>query len=374
MSYTQVPPNSTGNKIDTVTVVDAGGNTVHRQVVNPADCLILSGTVNTSFSHSLSYGVVLAGGSEYVVGDIITLAGGTFLEAAAIEVVSVNGSGAVTAFKISKIGKYSVTAATLTQGTTTGSGTGFSLTATFSQYVLAMVDTTGFNQLQFQYTTWSGSGNTRVEGSIDGGKSWVNIPFFFNDTPALGTTGSVVSWTYNFVPQPWPLTRIIGSNNANGVHVALRSISQQAATVRQGANTGTNNIWYTKSLATNFGAAGASGGGGVVAKIISSAGTNGLIVTSSGYKTLHSIVLGNSGAAMAYLKIYNKSTTPVVGTDVPVAVYPISAGGVLSMNMDTAGYHLNCTNGWSIGITGGAADTDTTAVTAGQVSGTIILN
>jgi len=32
MSFTQVPPNSTGNKIDTVTVVD-GADTVHRQVV-----------------------------------------------------------------------------------------------------------------------------------------------------------------------------------------------------------------------------------------------------------------------------------------------------------------------------------------------------
>ena len=33
MSYTQVPPNSTGNKIDTLTVLD-GVDTVHRQVVS----------------------------------------------------------------------------------------------------------------------------------------------------------------------------------------------------------------------------------------------------------------------------------------------------------------------------------------------------
>ena len=65
------------------------------------------------------------GANPYVVGDTITLSGGTSTTAAIVTVDAVDGSGLITAFHISTKGVYSVEASTFTQGSTTSSaGTG----------------------------------------------------------------------------------------------------------------------------------------------------------------------------------------------------------------------------------------------------------
>ena len=63
-------------------------------------------------------------------------------------------------------------------------------------------------------------------------------------------------------------------------------------------------------------------------------------------------------------------TAPTVGTDVPemiIAVPPLASGvpGVYTLPIGFNG--LRFTSGLGIAITGGASDTDITAVTAGQV-------
>lgn len=74
-----------------------------------------------------------AGGSGYAVGDVTTLAGGTFTTAATVSVVAVN-AGAVTAVKISNEGVYSVAApSTASQASTTGAGTGLTIITAFGQ-------------------------------------------------------------------------------------------------------------------------------------------------------------------------------------------------------------------------------------------------
>lgn len=69
-----------------------------------------------------------AGGSGYVVGDTITLAGGTFSTAAMVTVIQVS-AGAVAAIEVSNIGAYSVSTTTFTQGSTSGAGTGATFNA-----------------------------------------------------------------------------------------------------------------------------------------------------------------------------------------------------------------------------------------------------
>jgi len=71
-------------------------------------------------------------GSGYVVGEILTVGGGTFSTAAQIRVTTVSG-GAVTAVTIYRAGVYTVApSGTLTQSATNGSGTGLGFTIQFS--------------------------------------------------------------------------------------------------------------------------------------------------------------------------------------------------------------------------------------------------
>lgn len=72
---------------------------------------------------------IAAGGSGYVAGDIVTVDGGTSVIAATIEVLAVDGGGAVTSARIRNAGLYTATPsndATVTGGS--GSGAEFTLT------------------------------------------------------------------------------------------------------------------------------------------------------------------------------------------------------------------------------------------------------
>lgn len=96
----------------------------------------------------------------------------------------------------------------------------------------------------------------------------------------------------------------------------------------------------------------------------SAATTNATSVkTTSG--NVHSIWAFNSGAAAAYLKLFNKTSAPTVGTDIPVMTFLIPAGNNIIVSGGTLSDRY--TSGIAFAITGGAADTDTTAVAASQV-------
>lgn len=101
----------------------------------------------------------------------------------------------------------------------------------------------------------------------------------------------------------------------------------------------------------------------------STADTNGALVLT-GTSSLHCLWATNIGATPAFVKLYNKATAPTVGTDVPEMIIPVPAAvsgvpGVASINPGFLTFRFAL--GLGIAITGGMADTDTTAVAAGQV-------
>jgi hypothetical protein len=102
-------------------------------------------------------------------------------------------------------------------------------------------------------------------------------------------------------------------------------------------------------------------------RVQSAATTNGTSVKISAGQ-VYSIAVGNNGASAAYLKLYNKLSVPVVGTDTPVATYLVPAGGNFVTSF-RAGKPF--TVGIAYAITGAAADNDTTGVAANQVIGSI---
>ncbi len=98
-------------------------------------------------------------------------------------------------------------------------------------------------------------------------------------------------------------------------------------------------------------------------KAISAASTNATSVkTTSG--TLASIIATNLAATTRFLKVYNKTSAPTVGTDVPVWVFPLAAGQTLNIQ---SGIGLRLSAGIAYAITAGLADSDTTAIGANEV-------
>lgn len=101
----------------------------------------------------------------------------------------------------------------------------------------------------------------------------------------------------------------------------------------------------------------------------SAATTNGALILT-GTSGLQAFYASNTGAAHAYVKLYNKATAPVVGTDIPemIIAVPAAVGGIPGIAELTPGFNgYRFPLGLGIAITGGVADTDATVVAAGQV-------
>jgi hypothetical protein len=104
--------------------------------------------------------------------------------------------------------------------------------------------------------------------------------------------------------------------------------------------------------------------------ILNSAATTNAALILTGTSGLHAFYATNIGATPAFVKLYNKATAPTVGTDVPAMIIPVPAAvagvpGTATLPIGTNGFRFAL--GLGIAITGGVADSDTTAVLAGQV-------
>jgi hypothetical protein len=118
------------------------GIRLQNQGTQPLDAIISANSkaaVGLDFSsldlstYSLAQHNLGVGGSGYVVGDLLTMSGGTSTVPATIKVTAVDGSGAITGFSVANVGLYSVSPAT---GQTTawvgGTGTGATFYAVFT--------------------------------------------------------------------------------------------------------------------------------------------------------------------------------------------------------------------------------------------------
>lgn len=107
-------------------------------------------------------------------------------------------------------------------------------------------------------------------------------------------------------------------------------------------------------------------GGAVPFHMVAANSTNATLV-SPGAHTVYSAELGGIGSVPAYVKFYDKSSAPTCGTDTPIKTLIIPAaataanGASSNVNMP-GGMQIN--NGLGICVTGGIADSDTTAVAA----------
>lgn len=158
----------------------------------------------------------------------------------------------------------------------------------------------------------------------------------------------------------------------------LRTVAKQSGTwnvtVNSALAAGTNIIGQTGIDQTTPGttngvapnAVAAAGGIPSTARLLSAANTtNGTNVKGSAGR-VYAIQGYNAAAAVRYLKLYNKATTPAVGTDTPVKTIAIPGTTVFALDWPI-GYSF--ATGIGFGLSTGSADNDTGALTAGDILG-----
>jgi hypothetical protein len=161
-----------------------------------------------------------------------------------------------------------------------------------------------------------------------------------------------------------------------GTHAVTQSGTWNV-TVNAALPAGTNNIGDVDVLSlpalaagTNavgdVGIIGRTSGGLTLSRTLSAASTNATSVKASAGQVFW-IYATNTNAAARFLKLYNKSSAPTVGSDTPVLTLLIPG------NAAGAGFHLQTPLGLTFGtgiafaLTTGIADADTAAVAANEI-------
>ena len=173
--------------------------------------------------------------------------------------------------------------------------------------------------------------------------------------PASSTTMTIGAVTAQDVNEL--TTEITGGqgDSAGGKAVAV------AGTVGLSAGTAAVGHFYQGAATTNSNALSAY-------KLLAAAGVNATNLKSSAGR-VYGWGLANLSAGWRFVKIYNKASSPVVGTDVPLFTIPIPPGGTAEMAATIGVY---CSAGIGIGVTTGHADADTGAVADGDVVGVLL--
>lgn len=116
----------------------------------------------------------------------------------------------------------------------------------------------------------------------------------------------------------------------------------------------------------SFGRDGVASDAGTGFRLISAASTNATSLKASA-GTLYMLYAVNLNAAVRYLKFYNKASAPTVGTDTPVATFPIPASATGAGFALDFGPGFDFSTGIAYATTTGVADGDTAAVAANEI-------
>ena len=109
---------------------------------------------------------------------------------------------------------------------------------------------------------------------------------------------------------------------------------------------------------------------GTTYNVVTAASTNSAVVKATA-GMLYEITISNPTATAAYVKLYNKTTAPTVGTDVPVLTQAVAAGATVALSFGQVGKRF--ATGIGIACTAAVAATDTGVSVAGiQINATYI--
>jgi hypothetical protein len=115
----------------------------------------------------------------------------------------------------------------------------------------------------------------------------------------------------------------------------------------------------------------AKGQANTAASLASCAATTNSTLVSNVPVDLYTIIATNTTAAVKYLKLYNRTTAPTVGVAFPVLTIALQPSNVPTVISIPSGMYFNA--GLAYALTGLAAQSDATALVAGDVVGVNLL-
>lgn len=110
-----------------------------------------------------------------------------------------------------------------------------------------------------------------------------------------------------------------------------------------------------------------TGGLASITRIVSAAASTNATVVKGSAGRVYKIRGYNAAAAVRYLKLYNKATSPTVGTDTPVVTIALKPTDAFDIDFGAIGEFFS--TGIGLAMTTGSADADTGALTAADVVG-----
>jgi hypothetical protein len=143
--------------------------------------------------------------------------------------------------------------------------------------------------------------------------------------------------------------------------VATHAVTQSGIWTMQPGNTANTTPWlFTPVPATS--------GGPSTSRIKSGASTNATSVKGSAGQ-VYGWYLYNNTSSAKFVKLYNKASSPTVGTDTPLFTIPLPANGGANVEFSLG---IPFGTGIAYAITGAIADSDTTSTAADDVHGVLL--
>ena len=230
---------------------------------------------------------------------------------------------------------------------------------------LLIIDCRKFRSLSIQCTTMGTSGVVTPAWSNDG-VTFVADQIMTMASAAAGSFNAAGIWTTK-VKAGFFRLRLTTAASAgtttiyvNGFQVDIGQPVGQPVTA-----TLTNSSTTIGDVGIQYRAS--SAGAASISKVLSAATTNATVVKASAGRVIGWSIV-NTTAAIKYLRLYNKTTAPTVGTDSPVSVIPIPANGIATVSHPGG---IGFATGIGYSITGASPDLDATATAVGDVVGSI---
>jgi len=199
---------------------------------------------------------------------------------------------------------------------------------------------------------------TVFEGSDDGGTTWFPVTATMVNAATVATSHATTNATqaYELSCHAFSTIRLrctaFTSAGTHRVCITGTTMAIEPAPVVQLAGTVT------------AGSTGNTTPGTTTTAVNSAASTNGASAKTTA-AVLYMVTAHNTSAATKFVRFYNKSSAPTVGTDVPIVVMAIPANS--SKEIDFGQVGMRFSSGLGHSITNGATALDSTAVAAGDV-------
>lgn len=113
-------------------------------------------------------------------------------------------------------------------------------------------------------------------------------------------------------------------------------------------------------------ASAATGGISSTSRIVSAAASTNATSVKASAGRVYAIQGYNASTSVRYVKLYNKASSPTVGTDTPIKTLAVPPGAGFAFDW-SHGYSF--ATGIALALTTGSADADTGALTAGDILG-----